>query len=170
MFRRFACFAAALTLASLVSLATAPAAHADARAGARAHANADSLAIRATLDSLNAACARRDTTAFMSLWDDADDRLLFVGSSKPEVFHGHAGIRRFRRFLFSMPFVFSFDLANVTIRSDGHFGWAYVDGKMFRTAPDGHASNTDYRYLVVLVKRGHAWKWQAFDGSVPGDE
>jgi ketosteroid isomerase-like protein len=129
----------------------------------------DTAGIRATLDSLNSACARRDSTALTALFDD-DDRILLVGSSAGEVFHGRDGVARFRRFLFSLPFVFSFDLAQVTIRSEGRFGWAYVDGDMIHTRADGRTTRRPYRFSLAMVKRAHVWKWQIFHGSVPGSE
>ncbi|MFN8587144.1 MAG: nuclear transport factor 2 family protein [Candidatus Eisenbacteria bacterium] len=132
-------------------------------------ANADSVAIRATLDTLNAVCARRDSVAFDALFDSREP-LLFVGSSEGEEFHGRPGVRRFRRFLFSMPFVFSFDLAHVTIRSDGDHGWAYFDGRMLRRSPSGKEGGNRYRFLIAMEKRGGAWKWTAFHGAVPGGE
>lgn len=133
------------------------------------HVNADSVAIRATLDTLNAVCARRDSVAFDALFD-AHEPLLFVGSSEGEEFHGRAGVTAFRRFLFSMPFVFSFDLAHVTIGCERDHGWAYFDGRMLRRAPSGKEGGNRYRFLIAMVKRDGAWKWQAFHGSVPGGE
>lgn len=138
-------------------------------AAARRTAPADSTAIRATLDSLNAACARRDSVAFDALFDD-DDRVLFAGSDSGEVFHGRAGVRTFRRFLFAMPFTFSFDLAAVTLGADGASGWAYVDGNMIHARPGRPATRRPYRFSVAMIRRGHTWKWQMFHGAVPGGE
>lgn len=139
------------------------------RAKSATAARPDTLGMRATLDTLNAVCARRDSVAFDALFD-ASEPLLFVGSSEGEEFHGRAGVARFRRFLFSMPFVFSFDLAHVTLRCDGDHGWAYFDGHMLRRAPSGKEGGNRYRFFVAMVKRDGAWKWTAFHGAVPGGE
>jgi ketosteroid isomerase-like protein len=162
MFRPFV-RAAVLLVAVLLACA---ASHSSASAAPQQAPDAE---VRAALDSLNSACVRRDTTAFMSLFDDGDE-ILVVGSDTGEVFHGRAEVARFRGFLFRMPFVFSFDLARVTIRREGRFAWAYVDGDMLHTRDDGKVSRRPYRYSLALVQRGSAWKMQMFHGSVPGGE
>jgi len=54
----------------------------------------------------------------MELFDDSDD-ILFVGSDKGEVFQGRKATADFMQALFNLPFVFSFDLKNTTVRQDG---------------------------------------------------
>lgn len=86
------------------------------------------------------------------------------------MFHGRTGLATFRRFLFSMPFTFSFDLAQVSLGADGASGWAYVDGNMIHARPGRPATRRPYRFSVAMVRRGGAWKWQMFHGAVPGGE
>ncbi len=129
--------------------------------------------IRSTLSALNAACAARDLDAFMALFDESDD-ILFVGSDKGEVFHGREAVRGFMRKLYGLPFVFSFDLTNATVRQEGDHGWVFVDGNMIRTGDRGDAAGKvgkgPYRFSIVMVRRPAGWKWQLFNGSVPAGE
>ncbi len=129
--------------------------------------------IRATLSALNSACAARDVDAFLALFDPSDE-ILFVGSDKGEVFHGREAIRGFMKRLYGLPFVFAFDLEKVTVRQEGDHGWVFVDGNMIRTGDRGKAAGKTgtgpYRFSITMVKRDSGWKWQLFNGSVPGSE
>ncbi len=133
----------------------------------------DQLAIRATLDALNAACAHRDIAAFMDLFGDTDD-ILFVGSDTGEVYQGRKATADFMQMLFKLPFVFSFDLKNLSQRQDGNTAWVFTDGNMIHTGDSGKVggkvSTKPYRFSVTLVKHDGRWKWQLFHGSVPGAE
>ena len=133
----------------------------------------DQVAIRSSLDALNAACANRDIRGFMELFSDTDD-ILFVGSDKGEVYQGRKSTADFMQMLFGLPFVFSFDLNNVTLRQDGNSAWIFSDGNMIHTGDKGKStgkvSSKPYRFSVTLVKHDGRWKWQLFHGSVPGVE
>ncbi|HQU34783.1 MAG TPA: nuclear transport factor 2 family protein [Thermoanaerobaculaceae bacterium] len=130
---------------------------------------ADRAEIRSNLASLNTVCAARDLPGFMGLFEDSDD-ILFVGSDKGEVFQGRTAIARFMAKLFALPFTFSFDMQQVVIKRSGPFAWAYVDGNMVHTGDNGQAKKMPYRFSVAMVRTGGAWKWQLFDGAVPGGE
>jgi uncharacterized protein (TIGR02246 family) len=129
--------------------------------------------IRATLVRLNAACAARDLAAFMALFEDGDD-ILFVGSDAGEVFRGREAVSRFMEKLFGLPFVFSFDLQDVTLRQDGDFAWAFVGGSMIRSGDQGSSAGkvarSPYRFSISMARREGQWRWQLFHGSVPGSE
>ena len=131
------------------------------------------MAIRSTLESLNAACAKRDIHAFMELFDDSDD-ILFVGSDKGEVFQGRKATADFMQALFNLPFVFSFDLKNTTVRQYRSVAWVFTDGNMIHSGDRGKSvgkvSTTPYRFSVTMIKKEGRWKWQLFHGSVPGAE
>jgi len=135
--------------------------------------NNDQISIRSTLDALNLACANRDIGGFMELFSDTDD-ILFVGSDKGEVYLGRKATADFMQMLFGLPFVFSFDLNNVTLRQDGNSAWIFSDGNMIHTGDKGKAqgkvSTKPYRFSVTLLKHDGKWKWQLFHGSVPGAE
>ena len=130
---------------------------------------ADRTEILQNLASLNEVCARRDSAAFMAMFDDSDE-ILFVGSDKGEVFRGRAGVAAFIKILFGMPFTFSFEMPETTVRRQRDFAWAFVDGVMVRTGAAGEVSRNPYRFAVAMVRRGSTWKWQFFNGSVPGGE
>ena len=133
----------------------------------------DRDSILATLSTLNAACAARDPNAFIELFEDSDD-ILFVGSDKGEVFRGRETTRGFMQGLYGLPFVFSFDLADVVLHHDGDQAWVFVDGNMVRTGDRGNevgkVGRSPYRFSVVMVRRDGGWRWQVFHGSVPGAE
>lgn len=133
----------------------------------------DREAISATLSALNAACAARDLNAFMALFDDNDD-ILFVGSDKSEVFRGREATRGFMQVLYGLPFVFSFQLDNVVLHQSDDHAWVFVDGKMVRRGDRGDAvgkvGQSPYRFSIAMVRRGGAWRWQMFNGSVPRGE
>lgn len=133
----------------------------------------DQVEIRATLDALNDACAKRDIHAFMGLFEE-NDQILLVGSDTGEVYHGRKEISGFMEMLFNLPFVFSFDLKNLTLRQDRNSAWLFTDGNMIHTGDKGESAGTvaakPYRFSVTLVKRDEVWKWQLFHGSVPGAE
>jgi uncharacterized protein (TIGR02246 family) len=135
--------------------------------------NNDLVAIRATLDALNVVCVKRDIRGFMGLFSDTDD-ILFIGSDKGEVYHGRKATSDFMQMLFNLPFVFSFDLNNVTLRQDGNYAWIFSDGNMIHTGDKGKAtgkvSTKPYRFSITLVKHDGRWNWQLFHGSVPGAE
>jgi uncharacterized protein (TIGR02246 family) len=130
---------------------------------------ADRAEIRGNLASLNTVCAARDIPGFMGLFEDSDD-ILFVGSDKGEVFQGRTAIAGFMAKLFALPFTFSFDMQQVVIKRSGSFAWAYVDGNMLHTGENGQVKQMRYRFSVAMVRTGGAWKWQLFDGAVPGGE
>src|ERR1035437_2263488 len=133
----------------------------------------DQVAVRSTLDALNAACANRDIRAFMELFGDSDE-ILFVGSDKGEVYQGRKATADFMQMLFNLPFIFSFDLKNLTLRQDGNTAWIFTDGNMIHTGDKGNAagnvSTKPYRFSVTLVKHDGRWSWRLFHGSVPGAE
>lgn len=137
-------------------------------------ASSEEDGIRSTLVALNAACAARDLPAFVALFDDDDDKVLFVGSDGSEVFHGRPGAAAFMKVLFELPFTFAFDLKDVTIRQTGDYAWVFVDGNMVRTGDKGTAAGKvvrdRYRYSVSMVRKDGTWRWQLFHGSVPGRE
>lgn len=137
--------------------------------GAAAAATADDAAIRASLDSLNAVMARRDVPAVMALFDDDDD-ILLVGSDTGEIFHGRKAVAGFIKALCGLPFVFSFDMPDVTVRRTGRSAWVFVDGAMVHTRDNGKVTRAPYRFSIAMVKRGREWRWQVFHGSVPGAE
>jgi hypothetical protein len=97
-----------------------------------------------------------------------------VGSDKGEVFRGQEAIRGFMRKLYDLSFVFSFELNDTTVHQEGEYGWLFVDGTMIRTGDRGKAigkvGKTPYRFSIVMIKRQTGWKWQLFNGSVPGAE
>lgn len=131
----------------------------------------DEAAIRQTLVDMNTLCAARDAKGFVALFDSRDD-VMFVGSDKDEVFRGPDGVKKFTAMLFGAPFVFSFDLKDVSISQDGDFAWVFVDGNMIHTgdrgASVGKNSVKSYRFSVAMVKKSGHWKWQLFHGAVPG--
>lgn len=133
----------------------------------------DQVAVRSTLDALNAACANRDIRAFMELFGDSDE-ILFVGSDTGEVYQGRKATADFMQMLFNLPFIFSFDLKNLTLRQDGNAAWIFTDGNMIHTGDKGKAagnvSTKPYRFSVTLVKHDGRWSWRLFHGSVPGAE
>jgi uncharacterized protein (TIGR02246 family) len=135
--------------------------------------NQDADAIRGTLVALNAACAARDLPAFMALFDD-DDAVVFVGSAENEVFRGKAAAGHFMQVLFELPFTFSFDLKDTTIRQTGDTAWVFVDGHMIRTGDRGGTAGKvvrdRYRFSIAMVRKDGRWRWQLFHGSVPGRE
>lgn len=137
--------------------------------GLASAATEDDTAIRASLDTLNAVMARRDVPAMMALFDDGDD-ILLVGSDTGEVFHGRTAVAGFIQALCGLPFVFSFETPNVTIRQTGRSAWVFVDGSMVHTRDSGQVTRSPYRFSVAMVKRGHLWRWQLFHGSVPRGE
>jgi uncharacterized protein (TIGR02246 family) len=136
-------------------------------------ASQDRDGIRATLAALNSSCAARDLDAFMALFDDGDD-ILMVGSDTGEVFRGREAVREFMNRLFGLPFVFSFDLKEVVTRQDRDFAWVFVDGNMVhsvdRGAAAGKVSQKPYRFSIAMVRKEGRWRWQLFNGSVPGAE
>jgi ketosteroid isomerase-like protein len=134
-----------------------------------AAATADDAAIRAGLDTLNAAMARRDVPAVMALFDDTDD-ILLVGSDTGEVFRGRAAVAGFIQALCGLPFVFSFDLPDVIIRHGGRSAWVFADGAMVHTRDNSQATRVPYRFSLAMVKRGHEWRWQLFHGAIPRGE
>jgi len=133
----------------------------------------DAAAIRQTLIDMNTLCAARYARGFMALFDDRED-ILFVGSDKGEIFRGKDGVKQFTEILFAMPFVFSFDLQNVSISQDGNSAWVFVDGNMIHTGDRGESagkvSKKPYRFSIAMMKKGGLWKWQLFHGAVPGSE
>lgn len=133
----------------------------------------DADAIRSTIVAMNAACAARDLPAFLALFDD-DEPVLFVGSDANEVFHGKAATGRFMEVLFELPFTFSFDLENATIRQTGDTAWVFVDGHMIRTGDKGGTAGKvvrdRYRFSIAMARKDGRWRWQLFHGSVPGRE
>jgi ketosteroid isomerase-like protein len=129
----------------------------------------DDAAIRATLSTLNEVMARRDAPALMALFDDDDD-ILLVGSDTGEVYHGRIAVAGFIKALCGLPFVFSFETPDVTIRQEGRSAWVFVNGTMVHTRDNGQVTRRPYRFSVAMVKRGQAWRWQLFHGSVPGGE
>jgi ketosteroid isomerase-like protein len=137
--------------------------------GSALAATADDVAIRAGLDTLNAAMARRDVPAVMALFDDNDD-ILLVGSDTGEVFHGRSAVAGFIKALCGLPFVFSFEMPDVTTRRTGRSAWVFVDGAMVHSRDNGKVTRSPYRFSVAMVQRGRAWRWQVFHGSVPGAE
>lgn len=134
----------------------------------------DERAIRNTLEELNAACAARDLPSFLALFDDEDDKVLFVGSDAAEVFRGKGAAGNFMKTLFDLPFTFGFDLATVTIRRTGDSAWVFVDGHMIRTGDRGPTTGKvvrdRYRFSITMVRRGPGWRWQLFHGSIPARE
>ena len=106
------------------------------RVGQTPKIESDSVAVRASLDALNAACAMQDVRAFMELFEDNDD-ILVVGSDRGEVYQGRRATSEFIQMLFNLPFVFSFDLTNTTIRQDGNVAWIFTDGNMIHTRDRG---------------------------------
>lgn len=80
----------------------------------------------------------------------------------------------FMQMLFNLPFIFSFDLKNLTLRQDGSTAWIFTDGNMIHTGDKGNAagnvSTKPYRFSVTLVKHDGRWSWRLFHGSVPGAE
>ena len=143
------------------------------RVGQTPKIESDSVAVRASLDALNAACAMQDVRAFMELFEDNDD-ILVVGSDRGEVYQGRRATSEFIQMLFNLPFVFSFDLTNTTIRQVGNVAWIFTDGNVIHTRDRGQGvgkvSTKSYRFSVALLKRIGNWKWKLFHGSVPGSE
>lgn len=126
-------------------------------------------AVAATLNALNSSLAGRDLPAFMALFEDSDD-IVLIGSDVGEVFKGRAAVAGFLKQLFALPFLFSFDMPEMTIRRDANMAWVFVDGAMVHAGADGATRRMPYRFAIVMVKRGSAWRWQLFNGAVPGAE
>jgi uncharacterized protein (TIGR02246 family) len=126
-------------------------------------------AVRDTLAAMNAVLAQRDSAGFMALFEDNDD-IVLVGSDKGEVFKGRAAVGGFLQMLYGLPFVFSFDMPDVTVHREKHQAWLFADGEMVHTRADGSSTRRPYRITLVMKMQDHAWRWQLFSGSVPGAE
>jgi uncharacterized protein (TIGR02246 family) len=158
-------FAALLLFAAASAAETTPGSPA-----ARPAVSIDSdAAVRISLEAVNPILTKRDLAGFMALFENSDD-ILLVGSDTGEIFSGRASISGFLKQLYALPFTFSFDMTNVTIRRKADNAWAFVDGAMVHTATDGKTTRRPYRFAVVMVKHSNAWRWQLFHGSVPGGE
>jgi len=53
----------------------------------------------------------------------------------------------------------------VTVQHDGNSAWVFADGAMIHTRADDSSTRAPYR--IALAKRGGAWRWRLFSGSVP---
>ena len=105
----------------------------------------------------------------MALFDDSD-QILLAGSDNGEIYRGKPAIRTWLASLFEHN-RFSWDLSRADIDSNGNTAWVFVDGTMTVVDDTGAVvKKAPYRFAGVLVKRGGAWKWRMFDGSVPASE
>lgn len=124
--------------------------------------------IRGALDRFNEASARGDLAAVMASFDDRADVLL-VGSDKGEVYLGRAAMEGWLGKLYKGT-GFGWQMDRVDLGHHGGTAWVFVEGKMvLRDLPSGKVrGTTPYRFTGVLVKKGEAWIWRLFHGSVPG--
>lgn len=125
--------------------------------------------ITGALRRWNDDAGRGDLAAFMSQFEDAGE-ILLVGSDAGEVFRGRAQIEGWLAKLMAKN-RFSWQMDRVDIDSNGGTAWAFVEGAMVVKDAGGKVRfTTPYRFTGVLVKRGEAWVWRLFHGSIPRGE
>jgi len=133
------------------------------------HQTVSDSEIRKSLDRLNEALSTKDLQTVMSVFDNSDD-ITVIGSDSGEVFIGRERVKLFMKIIVSMPFVFSFDMDQVSINHNQNIAWIFVDGKMVHTRSNGKVSKVPYRIMAVMVKKDSDWKWKVFSGSIPRGE
>jgi hypothetical protein len=126
-------------------------------------------AIRKSLNRMNEMLATKNLDSVMTIYEDADD-IMVIGSDSGEVFIGKKRVQEFMKVIVSMPFVFSFDLDQVSINHNKNIAWVFVDGKMVHTRNNVKVSKVPYRIMAVMVKKCNDWKWKVFSGSIPRGE
>ncbi len=125
--------------------------------------------IRAALQRWNDATSRGDLDAFMAQFDDGA-AVLLVGSDKGEVFSGKKAIAGWLARMF-VKNRFAWDVDGALVGVDGDSAWVFVDGTMTVSDTAGKVrGKVPYRFSGVLARRGDAWTWRLFHGSVPGKE
>ena len=125
--------------------------------------------IRQALEKFNDLSGRGEVPLFLAQFDkDAD--IMMVGSASTEVFKGRAALGEWLGKVFSEVRI-SFQMNKVDISSNGDIAWAFVEGTETARDLNGNLLGVKpYRFSAVLVKKGHAWVWRLFHGSVPEKE
>ncbi len=131
--------------------------------------DAERAQVRQALQVFNDAAARGDVPGLMAQFDP-DAQVLLVGSDRGEIFQGRAAIEAWLTRLLAKN-RFSWQMDRVDVDLNGDTAWAFVDATVTIRAPDGKVRFTGpYRFAAVLVRRGDAWAWRMFHGSVPRGE
>ena len=126
----------------------------------------DTQSIKQTLLDWNKAIMTKNVEMATSIFDN-NAKVIFVGSEEKEIFKGILEIRHSIEDFFSKPLNLSWDLTNMAIDQNKETAWVFVDGTATLKQNTGSTVTTPYRMTVIMVKKGKAWKWKLFNGSVP---
>ena len=126
----------------------------------------DTRFIKQTLLDWNKAVMTKNVEMATSIFDN-NAKVIFAGSEENEIFKGISEIRHSIEDFFSKPLSLSWEFTNMTIDQNKETAWVFVDGTATLKRNNGSTETTPYRITVVMVKKGTAWKWRLFNGSVP---
>jgi ketosteroid isomerase-like protein len=112
----------------------------------------------ATFDALfRAILDDRDPDAFMALWADDDDVVMW-GSELTERGDGRAQIRALGESIAAHPGEIRFTWDVRRVRKEGDTVWINAAGSV---------NGSPYRMTAVLVRRHGEWRWHTFSGCEP---
>ncbi|MEI6061520.1 MAG: nuclear transport factor 2 family protein [Bacteroidota bacterium] len=124
--------------------------------------------ITQALKEWNTATGSSNAELTMAQFDDSEN-IMVIGSDSGEIYKGKEQIRGWMTALYKNN-SFSWEMNRVDIDYSGNTAWVFVDGKMVVSRKSGKIRKTPYRFTGILVKKGNAWKWRLFDGSVPASK
>ena len=124
--------------------------------------------ITQALKDWNTATGSANSELTMAQFDNTEN-IMVIGSDSGEIYKGKEQIRGWMNALYKNN-CFSWEMNRVDIDYSGKTAWVFVDGTMVVSRKSGKIRRTPYRFTGILVKKGNAWKWRLFDGSVPASE